>query len=266
MTSELNIARLDIPRPPRPRQPMIYGHAYLFGRRAVVALEKVLPRKFGQAIRMDGLAIAARLNDLEIWFNARDAVLEGASDSEYFQYAKAIAQHAAALGELLYGMRLMPGLAAPGNLSIQAREALYHMGTPEGISPDDMLPLTDAAASGVVLLHHAALHASAQWAEMSALPKAKLGKPHIRGLVHSLADLHSEVFGQPRLRQPSPRSHEVLFCHFLARALFKRLARLHAAPLPAPLLELRALDEFKIAEMLRPKRDRRAKGAPGFSS
>jgi hypothetical protein len=257
MTTMIDLGRLDIPRAPRARQPMIYGGPPLFGPRSA----RALARKFGRALVIDEGEATKRLNGLEMPFRVLAAIRAAGSDGEYFQYAKAIAQHSAALVELLCGTAPREGLHPPGFVTVAAREALYHLGTPPELSPDDMLDATDAAARGVVLLHHAARHAAGRWARLMGDDNRNPGKPPVRQLVESLAALYAEAFDVEPLRQPSATSPVVAFCHFVATTMYRRMARYYSPPLPVELLELRGLDARKVAEFLRPARaKRRGKG------
>lgn len=254
--SSSSISRLKLPATPSPKQPMIYGGPPLFGRHSATALERLLPSKVGLALRISGQELVEQINDVEMPFWALNAALiERGRDSDFFLYAKAIAQHAAALGELLYGQPLTD-LRPPGFVTVAAREALFHQGTPPGVDPESMLDATDAAGRGLAFLHHSAIHATERWADLVRSPKPYQGKPHVRALIRALAEIYYGAFKVTPLRQPSKSAPVVTFCLFVTGAMCRRMARQYGHPLPDALLELKALDAAKVSEHLRAPRRR----------
>lgn len=239
------LPRLPIPLAPSLRQGMVRGGAPLFGSRSAAAMER-LARRAGQSLVMSGAELANRLSGMEMRYKAvRAALIDSGSDAEFFQYAKAIAQHAAALGELLYGRPLRAATSAPpGPLTDAALEALFNQGPPadlttvlsraelarvavDGIdlASDDMHFAAESAGRGVALLYHAAAHAAERWADFDAMGKTKVGKTDVQSLVTALAALYALAFNAEPMRHASAKSPVVVFCSIAAGALFRRMAR-----------------------------------------
>lgn len=276
-----SILPLKIPSAPRPRQPYLRLRP-LFGRHSVTALEKVLPRAVRRSLRMSGRDLVDRLNKAQLpLLTINAALVESGTDREFFLYAKAIAQHSAALGELLYG-KPMSGLRPPGFVTEAAREALFHQGTAPGIDEESplvegslvlkdigedspALKKTDAAGMGLAFLHHSAVHATERWAHLMRDGKPFQGKPHVRALIESLSVIYSEAFDDPPKRQPSASAPVVIFCCVVVGAMFRRMARQYGKSAlvgekSALVGELRVLaghgGAAKVAEYLRGRRRR----------
>jgi hypothetical protein len=212
-----------------------------------------MARRSGHTLAMSSAELANRLSGMEMLYKAANAgFIEAGSDAEFFQYAKAIAQHSAALGELLYGRPLDPVTSEPPSrqgLVEAAREALFHQGVPPDLTLDEMLPTSDSAGRGVALLYHAAFHAAERWAKLDIEPQPKVGKFDVRYLVRELAELYILAFAAQPRKHPSAKSPVVVFCGLAAGALYRRIARQHGIsvvgrrrdPLPRLLEELLAI-------------------------
>lgn len=188
-----------------------------------------LARRTRHTLAIPSAELVRRLSGLEMIYKGVDAgLVQAGSDAQFFQYAKAIAQHSAALGELLYGRPLDPATSAPPThlgLGETAREALFHQGAPPDLVWDEMLPASDLAGSGVALLHHAAFHAAERWAKLCSEDQPKIGKAQVRFLVRELAELYASAFNARPQKHPSAKSHVVVFCSLAASALYRRIAR-----------------------------------------
>lgn len=265
--------RLDVHALPKPRQVHIRVGRPLFGLRSGAALVRLMRRKSGLRGVADAASIARScLASLEPRLAGEAPEKRGSSDREFLDHAKAIAQHAAALHQLLYGVHPDDGRRS-AKIASGAWETLFAHGATDRFSFDALEREGEIAAQGTVVLHRAAREAVDGWARAVTWDESdKRGKPGIKDLVFSVARLYADAFGVAELRQPSVKSPVVPFCLFVITAMLHRIRRrsgyLPMNKQPYAIRELNALDECKIAEHLRAIRQRphRGKRPPGADS